>query len=261
MQFETILFQDISPFASITLNRPAQRNAMSFQMIEELIAAFNALRERSDIRAVVISGAGDHFCVGGDINDLKATRDMAAEVQDKAVSGIDSLLRRIIEAPQVVIARVHGSALGGGFGLVCACDIAIGAVDATFGLPEARLGIAPALIAPYVVRRVGLSRAGVMMLTGARFDGVSAHEYGVIHEVCPKGILDECTDAILNEIRQCSPAALRACKQLLRASESQSLEESLPFRARTLNMLRASEDGQEGMLAFIQKRPPKWAAE
>ncbi|MBE2183811.1 MAG: enoyl-CoA hydratase/isomerase family protein [Anaerolineae bacterium] len=261
MDFQTILLQDAPPFAAITLNRPARHNAMSFQMIEELIAAFNALRERPDIRAVVISGAGDHFCVGGDINDLKAAGGMAAEAQDEAVSGIDRLLRRIIKAPQVVIARVHGSALGGGFGLVCACDIAIGAVDASFGLPEARLGIVPALIAPYVIRRIGLSRAGVIMLTGARFDGVSAHEYGVIHEVCPKDILDECIDAVLNEIHQCSPAALRACKQLLQVSESQSLEQSLPFRTRTLNTLRAGEDGQEGMLAFMQKRPPKWAIE
>lgn len=260
MNFQTILLQDDAPFATITLNRPARRNAMSFQMVEELIAAFDALKIREDIRAIVMSGAGEHFCVGGDVNDLQAVQSMSEIEQHEAVTGVDVLLRRIIEAPQVVVAKIHGSALGGGFGLVCACDIAIGAADATFGLPEARLGIAPAMITPYVVRRVGLSRAGVMMLTGARFDGISAHEYGVIHEVCPKEILNECTDAILNEIRQCSPAALRACKQLLQTT-SQSLDESLPFRAHTLNTLRAGEEGQEGMLAFIQKRPPKWAME
>lgn len=260
MNFQTVMLQDAAPFAAITLNRPERRNAMNFQMVEELIAAFDALKIREDIRAVVISGAGDHFCVGGDVNDLQAVQSMSEAEQQEAVAGIDILLRRIIEAPQVVIAKIHGSALGGGFGLACACDIAIGAADAAFGLPEARLGIAPAMITPYVVRRVGLSRAGVMMLTGARFDGISAHEYGVIHEVCPKEILDECTDAILNEIRQCSPAALRACKQLLQTAD-QALDESLAFRARTLNTLRAGEDGQEGMQAFIQKRPPKWALE
>jgi len=138
-------------------------------------------------------------------------------------------------------------------------DIAISSTTASFGLPEARLGLAPAIIAPYVVQRVGLTRARIMMLTGVRFDGVSAHEYGIVHEVCPPEVLDVALDAVLNEVRQCSPSALRACKQLLFTSVTQSLDDSLAFRARTLNHLRQSDEGQEGMTAFMQSRPPNWA--
>ncbi|MFQ3566457.1 MAG: enoyl-CoA hydratase-related protein [Aggregatilineales bacterium] len=257
--YETIIVDVKPPFARITLNRPAQRNAMNFQMVEDLIAAFAALREDRSIRAVVLSGAGGHFCAGGDIGDLQAAAQMTEAEQDATVARLDVLLRAVNEAPQVVVASIDGAALGGGFGLVCVSDIAVAATSASFGLPEVRLGLAPAVIAPYVLQRLGPTRARLLMLTGARFDGVSAHEYGLVHEVCPPEILEECTQTVLNELRQCSPHALAACKTLLFASMRQSLDESLPYRARLLNSLRQSADGQEGMLAFMSKRPPRWA--
>ncbi|HLU08433.1 MAG TPA: enoyl-CoA hydratase-related protein [Oceanobacillus sp.] len=259
--YQTLLIDIVSPFAYVTLNRPAQRNAMSFKMIEEIIDVFTELRERTDIRAVVLSGAGGHFSAGGDIADMKNASAMSEEEQDATTARLDTMLRAVNQAPQVVVAKVDGVALGGGFGLVCVSDIAIASTTASFGLPEVRIGLVPAVIAPYVVQRIGLTRTRILMLTGTRFDGVSAHEYGVVHEVCPSEILDECTDAILNELRQCSPAALAACKQLLFESTGKPLDETVQYRARLLNSIRRSDEGQEGMTAFLQKRPPNWAKE
>lgn len=259
MAYETIETQIAAPFARITLNRPAQRNAMNFQMVDELIDAFSALRDREDIRAVVITGAGEHFCSGGDIGDLQATAGLSSDEQDQVVSRLDMLLRAVNEAPQVVVARVEGVALGGGFGLVCVSDIAICSTTASFGMPEARLGLAPALIAPYVIQRLGLTRARILMLTASRFDGVSAHEYGLVHETCPPEILNECVDAILNDIRLCSPASIRAIKQLMHTALATSLDDSLIYRAHLLNTMRQGDEGQEGMLAFMSKRKPRWA--
>jgi isohexenylglutaconyl-CoA hydratase len=259
--YETLLLDIAPPFAHITLNRPAQRNAMNFQMVEDLLAAFAELSERTDIRAVVLDGAGGHFCAGGDISDLQAASTISAAEQDAKTARLDTLLRAVNQAPQVVVARVDGVALGGGFGLVCVSDIAIASTTASFGMPEVRLGLVPAVIAPYVIQRIGLTRARILMLTGTRFDGVSAHEYGIVHEVCPSEILDECTDAILKELRQCSPAALAACKGVLFESASKPLDETVQYRAHLLNTLRQSDEGQEGMTAFLQKRPPKWAKE
>lgn len=259
--FDTLIVQQSGAFARITLNRPAQRNAMTFQMVEELLRVFEALREAPDIRAVVLSGAGGHFCAGGDISDLQAAASMTPEARDAATAQLDTLLRAINSAAQVVVTQVSGAAMGGGFGLVCVSDIAIASTTATFGLPEVRLGLVPAVIAPYVVQRIGLTRARLLMLTGTRFDGVSAHEYGIVHEVVPPEVLDDATAAVLNEIVQCSPAALAACKRLLFDTMDRPLDDTVLYRARLLNALRESEEGQEGMRAFLEKRPPRWATE
>ena len=259
--YPTLLLDLTPPFARITLNRPAQRNAMNFQMVEELIAAFAALRQRSDIRAVVLSGADGSFCAGGDIGELKSAASQSEDEKTAHTARLDIMLRAVNQAPQVVVASVDGVALGGGFGLVCVSDIAIASTTASFGMPEVRLGLAPAVIAPYVVQRIGFTRSRLLMLTGTRFDGVSAHEYGIVQEICPPEILDECTEAILKELRQCSPAALAACKQLLFETAGKPLDETVSYRASLLNRLRQSEDGQEGLNAFLQKRPPKWAKE
>lgn len=255
---ETLILSQEAPFARITLHRPEAHNAMNFAMVDELIAAFSALARRDDIRAVVIDGAGDHFCSGSDLSDLRLIDGLGDDQADAIVARLDHLLRAVQNAPQVVITRVHGAALGGGLGLVCVSDIAIAAAEAQFGLPEARFGLAAALIAPYIVSRIGRSRAGVVMLTGARFDGVSAHEYGLVHEVCPASILDECVDAILGEIAQCAPAALRTCKALLSVA-AQPPDSTLAMRVRSFNRLHTSAEGREGMTALLEQRPPSWA--
>ncbi len=259
MTYETILLNVEPPFAHITLNRAAVRNAMNFKMVDELLTVFAALRENRDVRAVVIGGAGGHFCAGGDIGDLAQVASMSEAEQDAITARLDAMLRAVNGAPQVVITRLEGAVLGGGFGLACVSDIAITAENASLGLPEVRLGLAPALISPFVIQRVGLTRARQLMLTGERFDGKTAVEYGIAHEAVPSDHLTERVQTLLGELRHCSPNAIREIKVLMGVVSEQSLDENLAYRARLLNALRTSEDGQEGMAAFMQKRLPKWA--
>jgi isohexenylglutaconyl-CoA hydratase len=255
--FPTLLFTIDSLFAHITLNRPEVRNAMNAQMVLDLIEVFDMLAERQDVRAVALSGAGGTFCAGGDIKELAAT--LQSGGMEANPTALDTLLRKVNQAPQVVIARVEGAAMGGGFGLVCVSDIAIARTDTKFGLPEVRLGIVPALISPYVIQRLGLTRARELMLTGRRFSGDEAKAYGLVHEVYLPNDLDDHIEILLDEIRQCSPTALAACKRLIFEVSGKAPEETANFRAELLGQLRMSEEGQEGMIAFAQKRQPKWA--
>lgn len=256
LEFEALEVQIEHPFAYVTLNRPDVKNAMNSQMVLDITAAFEALRDNRVVRAVVLSGAGGTFCAGGDIKELAAAF-QGGELNTNTTA-LDTMLRTVATAPQVVVAKVEGAAIGGGFGLVCVSDIATASAMAQFGMPEVRLGLVPALISPYVIQRVGLTRARELMLSGRRFDGVSAHEYGILHDVCPEEVLDVSLKRILDDLRQCSPNALAACKQLIFKVADQSLDDTVDYRAALLNDLRRSEDGQEGMMAFVQKRPPKW---
>jgi isohexenylglutaconyl-CoA hydratase len=163
--FETITLAVKGPVARVRLNRPTVRNALSFAMVEELLTCFAALRDDpayGDVRVALLCANGKTFCAGGDLRDM--TR--PAEEQQVALAKMDALLQAINQAPQVVITRVQGAALGGGLGLVCVSDIAIAGYSASFGLPEAQLGVAPALISPYVLARLGFTRTRELMLTG-----------------------------------------------------------------------------------------------
>lgn len=257
--YDTLAVTIAPPFAFITLNRPDVKNAMNAPMVRDLIATFEALRDRRDVRAVVLSGAEGTFCAGGDIKELAAAFQGGHPEALGDASALDHLLRLVNEAPQVVIAKVQGAAMGGGFGLVCVSDIAIASSDAKLGLPEVRLGLVPALISPYVIQRIGLTRARELMLTGRRFGAQEAEAYGLVHEFCDVNDIDGRLNDLLEQIRQCSPNALAACKRLMFAVMDKPLDETVHFRADLLTELRRSDDGMEGMMAFVQKRKPKWA--
>ncbi len=254
MAYETIAIEENGPVATVTLNRPEARNAMSHGMVEDLLAYFQNIRDNREVRAVILRAAGKTFCAGGDIRDLSTPRTDAEE--NAAVGNLDTMLRAVNRAPQVVIARIHGAVMGGGIGLVCVSDIAIASTAARFGLPEVRLGLAPSLISPFVVQRLGVTQARRWMLTGAQCDGAAAREVGLIHEVCDEATLDERVTATLHEVLQCSPNALAECKKLL--FEVLENPETLDYRVDLLGRLRRSEEGQEGMQAFLEKRPARW---
>lgn len=259
-KFETLTVDLNIPFAhaTITLNRPEVKNAMNAQMVLDITAAFEALKDNREIRAVVLSGAGGTFCAGGDIKELAAAF-QSGDAMGENLGALDTMLRRVNQAPQVVIARVQGAAMGGGFGLVCVSDIAIAHIDARMGMPEVRMGLVPALISPFVIQRVGLTRARQLMLTGRRFGGEEAKQYGIVHEVAGPGELDVKVEAILEDIRQCSPNAIAECKRLIFEALNPDLDATVNYRATLLTNLRQSEEAQEGMMAFMQKRPAKWA--
>ena len=224
--------------------------------VAELTDLFTQLRDNRDIRTVILAGADGNFCSGGDIKEM---RDNPVTPADSA-HNMDAMLRAVNQASQVVIARIEGAALGGGFGLACVSDIAIASEDAKFGLPEVRLGIAPSFISPYVIKRIGLTRARELMLTGRRFSGKLAQEYGIVHEACSSDQLDHFIEVELDEIRQCAPGAIAAIKGLIFTVYDTPIEETVAYRAELLDSLRKGEEAQEGLLAFMEKRPAKWVS-
>lgn len=244
----------------ITINRPEVHNAMNDLMVTELIQIFEAMHDDRSIRAVVLRAAGETFSAGGDLGDIKRHEAMSHDERVANIARFDTMLRAVNEAPQVTIAQVQGGALGGGFGLVCCSDIAIASEKARFGLPEVRMGLAPSLISPYVIARMGLTRARALMLTGGHLNAGEALNAGVVTEVCEPDQLETSVQAVIRSILQCAPHALAETKKLIFHVMSHSLSESLPYRAELITRLRYSEEGQEGMEAFMEKRKPSWAS-
>jgi isohexenylglutaconyl-CoA hydratase len=253
--FDTITCEIAGPVATVTLNRPEVRNAMSAGMVEDLLACFLALGgdDGAGVRLVVLRAAGDVFCAGGDVRDLSASRGGG---QPDTGARLDELLRLVRDGPQVVIARVQGAALGGGLGLVCVADIVVAGDRASFALPEVRLGLVPAVISPYAVARLGMPRARHLMLTGTRITAAQACEFGLVQEACADDELDATLSAMVADVLRCAPGALRACKRLL--AEIATSEDTLGYRVDLLNRLSTGEEAQQGMLAFLSKRPAPW---
>lgn len=252
--FATLLVEIDDFTAYVTLNRPEARNAMNTQMIAEITACFNVLRENQAVRAIVLSGAEGVFCAGGDIKEMRERPVPTAE----DANNLDAMLRAVNEAPQVVIARVEGAALGGGLGLVSVSDVAIASTSAKFGLTEVRLGVAPSFISPYVLQRMGLTRTRELMLTGRRFDGTTALEYGLVHDAVPSEDLDHALEMELDEIRKSAPGAIAAIKELIFTVYGKPPAETVTYRADLLNRLRGGVEAQEGLSAFLEKRQPNW---
>ncbi len=256
--FETITLAVKGPVARVRLNRPEARNALSFAMVEELLTCFTALRDDpayGEVRVVLLCANGKTFCAGGDLRDM--TR--PAKEQRESLAKMDALLRAINQAPQVVVTRVQGAALGGGLGLVCVSDIAVAGYSASFGLPEAQLGLAPALISPYVLARLGFTRTRELMLTGVRFDYLAAHNWGLIQHYCADFELDARVRAVLRDVLRAAPGALRACKELLFTVAAGG--DTLDYRAALLERLRTGEEARQGATAFLQKQPAPWVIE
>lgn len=256
---ETLLIREENAAAYVTLNRPAARNAMNQQMVEELLAYFTQLREKLHLRALVIGAAGTSFCAGGDLGDMQAEASMSAAEKAARMEAFDAMLHAINTAPQVTIARVQGAAMGGGLGLVCVADIAIAGESARFALPEVHLGLSPALISPYLIQRMGLTRARHLMLTGASFDAQAALSYELVQSTCADAELDQQVATCLAQVLRGGPQALAATKALLFEVAQRPPAESLPYRVALINRLRESEEAQQGIQAFFQKQAPPWA--
>lgn len=252
------------PFLHVTLDRPKARNAMSLAMVREFMAVFDAVRDDEGIRALVLRGAGGHFCAGGDIKDMAAARAGAGKSEEDPFYALNREFGRMLMAaealPQAVVAVLEGAVLGGGFGLACVSDVAIAHADAKFGLPETGLGLPPAQIAPFVVRRVGLTQARRLALLGARFDGHEARRLGIVHEVAADDAeLESRLAAVLGAIRRCAPGANARTKQLVLDVGNQPMDDLLERAAREFSAAVQGAEGQEGTMAFIQKRLPAWA--
>ncbi|WP_321369320.1 enoyl-CoA hydratase/isomerase family protein [Pseudomonas extremaustralis] len=249
----TLLLEAHNGVLHITLNRPECRNAMSLEMVNELSAVLAQLD--SQVRAVVISGAGGHFCAGADVKDLVSAGNQLAALN----RAFGTLLQAVEALPQVVIVVLQGAVLGGGFGLACVSDIAIAEHKAQFGLPETSLGLLPAQIAPFVVKRIGLTQARRLALTAARFDGIEAQRLGVVHftEHDPQALAQR-LDEVLGDVLRCAPGANARTKALLLAGVEQPLGALLDQAAQWFAEAVNGEEGIEGTQAFVHKRKPSW---
>ena len=245
---DTLQINQDGPVLHITLNRPDSRNAMSLTMVNELMAVFAAVENDADVRAIVLRGAGGHFCAGGDIKAF-----------EKLNRRFGEMITAANHQPQVLITVLEGAVLGGGFGLACISDVAIAHSGATFGLPETGLGVIPAQIAPFVVERIGLTQARRLALTGIRFQGEEARRLGIVHEVAADAdSLNALLEDTLKAVRKCAPHANRVTKQLVLNVGHEPMEALLDQAAKDFAAAVNSEEGQEGTMAFVQKRPAKW---
>lgn len=248
---------------TIWLNRPQARNALSEGMIEELTAVLEVLRVERDVRGVCIRGRGGMFCAGGDLKGFQAVFQGEAESPEVVAATsrkAGDLFDRVNELPQVVLMLVEGAAIAGGLGLLCAADIVVATREAQFALTETTLGIPPAQIAPLVAQRIGLAASRRIMLTAARFDGVTAGELGLVDEVVEDAAaLDGAARRVREQVRQCAPGANAATKEILLVSARLDRESIKHFAAERFADCMLGEEGREGIAAFIEKRKPGWS--
>lgn len=257
----TILAAREGKILRLTMNRPQVHNAFNSAMIRELAAAFAAAAKDPDIRLVVLTGAGESFCAGADLNWMREIIHFSFEQNLRESRELAELLYAIYTLPKPTIARVNGAVIGGGTGLFSACDIVIASEKARFGLSEVKIGLIPAAIGPYVIRRVGESAARELFLTGERFAAARALEIGLVTKVVPHEALDEKVAEAARLLLSSGPEAIAKCKELLQRVPGMSLEEAKGYTAEMIAGLRVSPEGQEGMASFLEKRKPDWAKE
>jgi methylglutaconyl-CoA hydratase len=268
MNYKFLAAKREGPVERVTLNRPDVRNAFTAEMIAELSSWATNLRSHADgVRAVVIGGAGKAFCAGADAAWLAKIASHSEEENLRDATMTSEMFRLLDELPVPVIGRVQGAAIGGGAGLAAVCDIVVSAEDAVFGFTEVKLGIIPAVISPFVITKIGVSAARELFLTGARFPAARAYKLGLVHAVVPAGDLNDTVERYIDEILAGAPGAIAAAKTLIRdvtnartPTNATRLEEVTRITARALAARRASAEGQEGLRAFLEKRPAKWAS-
>ena len=245
----------------VTLNRPEVQNAFNDQMLEDLLEAFANLRDDSTTRVIVLTGEGKSFCAGADLHWMKRVVDYTYEENYADSLRLARMLREVYTCPKPVIGRVNGAAIGGGTGVVAVCDIAIASEDAVFGFSETKLGLTPAAISPYLLKRMGERHLREYFLTGERFSAARAAEMGLVNAVVPADQLDAAVDGKIKMILTGGPDALGVSKELIREVAERTLEENGPYTAEVISKLRMSDEGQEGMNAFLEKRKPRWTEE
>ncbi len=256
--YETLLVSREEHVARVRLNRPEVRNAFTAVMIRELREVVRALAADASVRVVVLSGIGPAFCAGADLNWMREIVRFSYEQNLQESLDLAALLYEIYSIPKPTIARVNGPAIGGGAGFLSACDIAVASSAATFGLSEVKIGLVPACIAPYVLRRTGERWARQYFLTGERFNAVRALEIGLINAVAEPDDLDARVDEFVRGLLSSGPEALAGAKELLRRVPGMDFKGVQRFTAEMIARLRTSAEGQEGMAAFLEKRKPRW---
>lgn len=243
---------------TLTLDRPTVGNALDDELIARLVEALAAAAGDAAVRVVVVTGAGRVFSAGADLRWMRSMREAGAGANIADARRTQALFAAVAELPKPVIARVNGAARGGGVGLLAAADVVVAAAEAHFAFSEVRLGIVPAMIAPFVIARLGAARARRLFLTAEAFGAADALAWGLVDRVAPAGELDAAVGAVVAELRKGGPAALAHAKALVRDVGGAAPAAVAGLTAELIAGLRASDEGQEGMAAFLDKRPPRW---
>lgn len=243
---------------TVALNRPESHNAMNPAMIRALMDVFADVEQRDDVRVVVLTGHGRSFCAGADLAFMRAAADYTFEQNVADGEVIFDLMMRVDRCPKPVVGRVNGAAIGGGVGLVSCCDIVVAVEGAQFGLSETRLGILPAVISPFVLAKIGPGAGRELFLTGERFDAHHARHIGLVQHVVAEAELDDKVNERVMHLLQAAPEAQAAAKELIRAVAYQPKEAMRRYTAELIARRRASDEGREGMTAFLEKRRPFW---
>jgi len=245
--------------AEVWLNRPDVRNAFNDEVIAELTQTFVQLASEPQLRVVQLGARGKAFCAGADLNWMRAMADYSWEQNRADAQKLADMLWALDQCPVPVVGRVHGDCYAGGMGLAAICDVLVASSNVTFCLSEARLGLSPATISPYVVRAMGAQAARRYFVTAERFSAAQAHALGLVHELCEPEALDAKVAEIVAALAANGPAAVRACKQLVRDVSGQPLSAELRAEtARRIADIRASSEGKEGLQSFLGKRPANW---
>lgn len=245
------------PVVRVTLNRPEVRNAFNEDVIAELTAWAHAV-PATGARVAVLAGAGKAFCAGADLTWMTKMIGCSREENERDALEMAAMFNALDTLPIPLIGRVHGAALGGGAGLAAVCDIVVAADDAVFGFTEAKLGIVPAVISPFAVRKIGVSAARELFLTAARFSSARARELGLVHAVTPETALDAAVDGYVRELLTSAPDAIAGAKQLIAQVAGRPPADVAGLTAQTIAKHRVSDEGQDGMRAFLDKRPARW---
>ena len=257
----TLNVQRSGHIARVYLNRPDVRNAFNEQVIAELTATFQQLSTESDLRAIVLGGHGKAFCAGADLSWMRGMAAFSWEQNRADAQALADMLWTIYQCPTPSVARLQGDCYAGGVGLAAVCDVVVAADSMNFCLSEARLGLLPATISPYVIRAMGEQAARRYFITAERFTATQAHAMGLVHELCAADALDARVDEIVAALVANGPLATRACKALVQDVAGLQITDDLRSEtARRIADIRVSSEGKEGIQSFLQKRPPAWLA-
>ena len=259
MSFNTLTLAQHDAIAVITLNRPEKRNAVSFELVSELLAALDEI-EKSPAQVIIITGAGKAFCAGMDLEELKGLLGKTHQENVRDSQRMAQIFRRIYDFPRPTIAAVNGAAIAGGTGIATMCDFTLAVPEAKFGYTEVRIGFVPAIVSSFLVWQVGHKVARDLLMTGRLFDAAEAHRYGLVNEVVEPERLMPRARELAAQLLENSPSSVRLTKQLINGFLGPQLEEQIAQAVEDNARIRTTADFREGVSSFLEKRKPKWSS-
>jgi methylglutaconyl-CoA hydratase len=261
MQFETVTYQKDRRLARVTFCRPKVHNAFNGTVITEMAQVFSLIEKDDDVRVVVLTGEGKSFCAGADLNWMRAVIDRSFEENLAESNALADLFWQIYTCKRPIIGAINGAAIGGGTGFVAVCDIAVAARSAVFSFSEVKIGVVPACIGPYVIKKMGEGKTRELFITGERMKAERAYEVGLVNKVVEDDQLEAEVERLATFILTSGPEAVAMAKKLISQVPGMTPEQFKPYTAEMIAQLRVSQEGQEGMDAFLNKRRPRWAEE